>query len=191
MITEKFIDFVKEIVPSVSMETAEEVKKWIRDTERIGYESYYSREQKDLLQGDVIDGIKFILVNEEGKLMVTPKMKAMVMSTSCDIEQDDNITLCPLFENSDLKESVVDAVKNNLKYDALFINAKEIENYHIRFSVSNTVSKKYIFNALKEGRIKKIFTMSRITHYLFIVKLTLHYMRHEDAETTELRLCEQ
>ena len=89
MISEKFVDFVKQVVPSVDKEKAEELKKWIRDTENLKYESYYSSKQDDLIQGDIIDGIKFILINEEGKLYETPKMKAMVMSTSCDIEQDE------------------------------------------------------------------------------------------------------
>lgn len=189
MISEKFIEFVKEIIPTVNKEKAEELKKWIRDTEKFEYESYYSQEQNDLIQGDIIDGIKFILVNEEGKLLVTPKMKAMVMSTSCDIEQDDNITLCPLFENSDLKESTIEAVKNNLKYDAFYIDTKLLENYHIKFSICNTVNKKYIFDALAKGRIKKIFTMNMMTYYLFLVKLTIHYMRMEDEETRQLRIC--
>lgn len=187
MISEKFIDFVREVIPSIEKEKAEELKKWIRDTENLKYESYYSNEQNDLIQGDIIDGIKFILTNEEGKLFATPKMKAMVMSTSCDIEQDENITLCPLFENSDLKETALDSVKNNLKYDTFYINAKSLENYHIRFSVCNTVNKKYIFNALSTGRIRKIFTMNMMTYYLFLVKLTIHYMRREDEQTKLLR----
>ena len=187
MISEKFIDFVKDVLPTVDKEKAEELKDWIKDTEKFEYESYYSYEQNDLIQGDIIDGIKFVLMNKEGKIYITDKMKAMVMSTSCDIANDDNITLCPLFENSDLKPGTIEAVKNNLIYDTFYINSKKVEDYHVRFSVCNTVNKDYLFRALEQGKIKKIFTMSMMTYYLFIVKLTIHYMRMEDSEVKGLR----
>ncbi len=188
MICEQFIDFVKQVVPSVREEIAEDLKEWIRQTgKNIEYESYYSYEQNDLIQGDVIDGIKFILIDKNGKLFVTPKMKAMIMSTSCDIAQDNNITLCPLFENSDLNQSALYDVKHNIKYDTFYINSEAIKDCHVKFSVSNTVDKEFIYTALKEGKIKKIFTMNMLTYYLFLVKLTIHYMRIEDDEVKGLR----
>lgn len=188
MICEQFIDFVKQVVPSVREEITEDLKEWIRQTgKNIEYESYYSYEQNDLIQGDVIDGIKFILIDKNGKLFVTPKMKAMIMSTSCDIAQDKNITLCPLVENSDLNPSALYDVKHNLKYDTFYINSEAIKDCHVKFSVSNTVDKEFIYTSLKEGKIRKIFTMNMLTYYLFLVKLTIHYMRLEDDEVKGLR----
>lgn len=188
MICEQFVDFVKQVVPSVKEEIAEDLKKWIRQTgNNIEYESYYSYAQNDLIQGDVIDGIKFILIDKNGKPIVTPKMKAMVISTSCDIEQDRNITLCPLFDNSDLNGSALYDVMHNLKFDTFYIDSEAIKDSHVKFSVCNTVDKELIFNALREGKIKKVFTMNMMTYYLFIVKLTIHYMRMEDSEVKWLR----
>lgn len=188
MICEQFVDFVKQVVPSVKEEIAEDLKEWIKQTgEGIEYESYYSYAQDDLIQGDVIDGIKFILINKDGKPFVTPKMKAMIMSTSCDIAQDKNIILCPLFDNSDLNASALFDVTHNLKFDTFYINSEAIKDSHVKFSVCNTVDKELIFNSLKEGKIKKVFTMNMMTYYMFIVKLTIHYMRMEDSEVKGLR----
>lgn len=188
MICEEFVDFVKQVVPSVNEEIAEDLKEWIRQTSGdIKYESYYSDKQDDLIQGDIIDGIRFILIDKDGKVFVTEKLKAMVISTSCDIANDNNITLCPLFENKDLNESALYDVTHNTKFDTLYINSKEIDDCHVKFSVSNTVDKALIFNSLKEGKIRKVFTMNMMTYYLFIVKLTIHYMRAEDNEVIGLR----
>lgn len=40
---------------------------------------------------------------------------------------------------------------------------------------------------LREGRIKRIASLNQIGYYLFVVKLTVYFMRKEDEGTLEER----
>ena len=61
----------------------------------------------------------------------------------------------------------------------LFVNKARYPLYLIDLSTIPTM--------ISIRKNKKVFTMNMMTYYLFIVKLTIHYMRMEDSEVKNLR----
>jgi len=97
VINSKFIDFVKGALPSVSKEIADEIKDLINKfPPNTNLKSWHTAHEQDLLQGDVVDGINFIFRDDAGSILITPIMKGMILSCSCDIENDDDI-IAPVF----------------------------------------------------------------------------------------------
>ena len=86
-----------------------------------------------------------------------------------------------------MKPSTINEVKLNRKYDTLYIDTAETSEYHIRFNLVNTFKTKRVKELLSEGAIKKILSLNTIGYYLFIIKLTIHFMRAEGEEVVSLR----
>lgn len=183
----ELIDFVDSILPSVPMETKEGVQEAIAQFEKNGQQIKYLalKPLAELSQGDIISAIPFYYFDENGKQMMF-KADALILSTSCHIDQKDRLVFVPVFPLESFQGNIVELKKNKV-IDYMYIPDGNMLNSYVNFEIMNTFSKELIMSGLKSGKLKRIASLNQIGYYFFIIKLTVYLMRREDAGTLEER----
>lgn len=184
----EFIDFVHDILPSVSPELSSSAKLAIEqfNNDGLDYDFLMKTKLPYLSQGDIISDIPFIWFDNEGQQQIF-KAKGMIISTSCHIDQKDNLIIVPIYPISSFSGNIGD-LKSNKIFDYMYIKDFAMQEYFIDFSTVNTYSKEMIVKGLSTENIERILSLSQIGYYFFIVKLTVYFMREEDSQTLETRL---
>ena len=187
MLTE-FIDFVDSVLPSVNPEAKNRAKAAIEQFAHEGntFEYLLPNRLPELSQGDIISDIKFSYFKEDGS-QHTYKARGMIISTSCHIDQKEVLNIVPVLP---MEFFVGDINKRNqLKciYDYMYFPENSMEDYFVDFSKVNTYNKRLIMNGIETGSIQRLFSLSQIGFYLFIIKLTVFLMRKEDDDTMAMR----
>ncbi len=80
-------------------------------------------------------------------------------------------------------------MKANRIFDYMYFPENILQDYFVDFSRVNTYSKNLIATGIESQKIKRLFSLSQIGFYLFIIKLTVFLMRKEDEETMGKRSC--
>ncbi len=179
----EFIDFVDSVLPSVSPNFRDGAKEAIYQFEKAGKEVNYltSNVLEELSQGDIISKVPFSYFNNIGK-QITFVADAMVISTSCHIDQKDKIILAPILPLSEFSGDLA-SLKRNTIFDFMYIPDPKTLNQYICFSILGTYSKELVMHAIKIDRIKRVASLNQIGYYFFIIKLSVYLMRKEDGET--------
>lgn len=182
-----FVKFVEELFPSISPYTREEVKRSIRQFETLGRHTKFCLAQpfEFLSQGDIIGNIPFVRFNEKGE-QSTLSTKGMLISNTCDAENDDSILFAPLVPLSKITGDI-HAMKNNLNYRLLYIPDADLDDYIVDLSLVNSYSRKLIEGGMTAGKIQKFSSLNKLGYYLFLSKLTVHMMRPEDSGVQSMR----
>ena len=183
----ELIDFVDSILPSVPMGTKEGAQEAIAQFEKEGEQIKYLtlNPLSELSQGDIISAVPFHYFDENGKQMMF-KADALVLSTSCHIDQKNKMVLVPVFPIESFVGNKVELIKNKV-IDYMYIPDGNMANRYVDFEIMNTFSKDLIMSGLKSGRLKRIASLNQIGYYFFIIKLTVYLMRREDAGTLQER----
>lgn len=183
----EFIDFVDSILPSVSPDFRDGAKKAILQFEKEGHTLNFltADKLKELSQGDILSKVPFTYFKEDGEQCIFTA-DAMVISTSCHIDQKEKIILVPVFPLISFTGNKYDLQKNII-YDYMYIPDSQMGDKFVDFSILCTYSKSLIMEGIKRGRIKRIASLNQLGYYFFIVKLTVYFMRKEDSGTLEER----
>ncbi len=183
----EFIEFVDSILPSVPMETKEGVQEAIAQFEKGGEQIKYLtlNPLSELSQGDVISAIPFYYFDENGNQQVF-KSDALVLSTSCHIDQKDKLVLVPVIPLKAYEGNLVELKKNKV-IDYMYIPDGNLIDMFVDFEIMNTFSKDLIMKGIKNEKIHRVASLNQIGYYFFIIKLTVYLMRREDAGTLKER----
>lgn len=183
----ELIDFVDSILPSVPMETKEGVQEAIAQFEKEGQQIKYLtiNPLSELSQGDVISAVPFQYFEEDGR-QKTFKAEALVISTSCHIDQKDKLVLVPVLPLDSFEGNLVELKKNKV-IDYMYVPDGNLLNSYINFEIMNTFSKELIMSGINSGKITRVASLNQMGYYFFIVKLTVYLMRREDAGTLKER----
>lgn len=183
----ELIDFVDSILPAVPMDTKEGLQAAISQFEKEGHQIKYmtSIPLSQLSQGDVISKIPFIYFDENGNQKQF-KSEALVLSTSCHIDQKDKLVLVPVLPLEGFKGNLTELKKNKI-IDYMYIPDADMDNRFIDFEIMNTFSKDIIIQGLNNGKLMRIASFNQVGYYLFIIKLTVYLMRREDSGTLQER----
>lgn len=183
----EFIDFVDSILPSVSPDMREGAKNAILQFEKTGEQLKYMmiNPLEQLSQGDVLSKVPFIYFEEDGSQR-TFAADALVLSTSCHIDQKERIVLAPVLPIENFCGNMKDLKKNTI-FDYMYIPDAIMSEKFIDFEYMNTYSKDLIIRGIDLGKVKRIGSLNQLGYYFFIVKLTVYLMRKEDSDT----LCER
>lgn len=138
-----------------------------------------------LSQGDVISEVPFYYFDEDGAQKVF-KSAALVLSTSCHIDQKDKLILVPVFPLKAFQGNLVELKKNKV-IDYMYIPDGKLTDMFVDFGVMNTFSKVLIMKGIKDKRIHRVASLNQIGYYFFVIKLTVYLLRREDAETLKER----
>ena len=176
----ELIDFVDSILPSVPMGTKEGVQEAIAQFEKDGEQIKYltANPLSELSQGDIISAVPFYYFDNDGNQKMF-KTDALVLSTSCHIDQKDKLVLVPVFPLTSFKGNFVELKKNKV-IDYMYIPEGILINSYVNFEIMNTFSKELIMSGLKNGKLTRVASLNQIGYYFFIIKLTVYLMRRED-----------
>lgn len=183
----EFIDFTKSLFPSIDPYIADEVKESLKQFEENGsrYKCFTNCSFSFLSQGDILDKLKFIKVNEEGHI-IEKELKALLLSNTCDAENDDVLLFAPLIPLTNLKVNH-DTLKKNRIYKLLYFPGHRYNNYVVDLSLVSSFSKVLVNKLLEKEIIQKEASLSDFGYYLFLTKLTVHFMRPEDTKVQKMR----
>ena len=183
----ELIDFVDSILPSVPMGTKEGVQEAIAQFEKAGEQIKYltANPLSELSQGDIISAVPFYYFENDGNQKMF-KADALVLSTSCHIDQKDKLVLVPVFPLTSFKGNLVELKKNKV-IDYMYIPEGILINSYVNFEIMNTFSKELIISGLKNGKLTRVASLNQIGYYFFIIKLTVYLMRREDIGTLNER----
>ncbi len=186
MISE-FVSFVEELFPSITPYTKEQVRQAIRQFEQSGQQYKYCMHEpvSYLAQGDIVDALPFIKYDEKGNQSLL-KTKGILLSNTCDAENDDVVVFAPLLpiDKIKLERSVV---TSNLIYRFLYIPDSNLLDYVVDMSLINSFSKNLIETGIVQNKLNKVASLNQFGYYLFLCKLTVHLMRPEDREVQTVR----
>ncbi len=187
---EEFIDYSNQIFPAIDSSIKNSIKNALRQFDINKFSWFTTKNLGGICQGDILNKIYFTFQKENGKSIVFPT-KAMVISNSCDIENDEYILLAPLIPYLNTDE-FNDEQKQNLlnnKYNGkMCLSCSSIENYYIDFSRIQSFNKKLIFYLVSSDKIKLEYSLSQFGWYFLLTKLTIHFMRIEDHNLFSSRL---
>lgn len=186
MLTE-FIDFVDSILPSVSPSLRDDAKDAILQFEKNGEQLKYMmlNPLEQLSQGDILSKVPFSYFEDSGE-QKTFAADALVLSTSCHIDQKDRIVLVPVFPLDRFEGNMLD-LKRNIIFDYMYIPDVIMADKFIDFEYMNTYSKELIMNGISRERIRRVGSLNQLGYYFFVVKLTVYLMRKEDSDTLSER----
>ena len=177
------IDFVYGTFPVVPYEVKEKAKECVRQFNADGTPLDYLMQTplEEISQGDIFSEIKFQYFNEDGILGVF-SANAIIVNTSCDIDNKDTVSFAPLFN---LRDEAInkDAIQRNEVISYMYIPDNKLENEYANFGYTTTYEKSFILKMIEEKKINRIASLSQIGYYFFVVKYATFMLRREDPET--------
>lgn len=183
----EFVKFVEQLFPSIEPYIAQNVKDVLIQFEKTGntYTCFINKPLDYLAQGDILEELPFYKIDDDGALLEY-KTKGLLLSNTCDAANDDNILCAPMLPLVKL-EVERSTVKKNQIYNLLYFPDNIFSEYVVDLSLINTFSKFVIKKALEKNIIKKTASLSTFGYYLFLSKMTIHFMRPEDLTVQEER----
>ena len=158
----EFIDFVDSVLPNVPKDTENAAKYAIEQFEKDGEKIKYLtlKPLNDLSQGDIISNIPFYYIDSEGYAQYFIS-EAMVISTSCHIDQRDRLVLAAVFPLSKFNRNV-DELKKNQIYNYMYISDGEMQDKYICFDYLTSIDKEMILKSIENGKIKRLESLNQM-----------------------------
>lgn len=183
----EFVEFTQNLFPAISPYVKERTEDAIKQFELSGKKVnlFNGRAYDFLAQGDILDGIPFTRMEENGEISACVG-KGIIVSNTCSADHDDEIVIAPLLKVELLGLNRADII-NNLHYRLLYFPDERYEEYVVDFSLMNTFNKNILNEMIKQQRVHKESSLNQFGFYLFICKLTVCFMRPEDREVQEDR----
>lgn len=183
----EFIEFVDASFPSIPYAEKDKAKEAVEQFKKTGKTVNYLHGNllSEFSQGDILSDIPFLFFGDDGKQHIL-KSKAMVINTSCHIENKGYLTFVPLL-NIDNRVGNLKDIQNNTIYEYMYLPDDKLKDFYIDFSMPSTYSKGIIDRALEDGKVRRIASLSQIGYYLLIVKLNIYLTRREDPITQAQR----
>lgn len=185
----EFITFLEELFPSINPYTAEQARIALRQFELSGktYQHIFFRPFEFLAQGDVVGEIPFVQYSVDGQQLVY-KAKGMLVSNTCSADHDNKIVIAPLIPLNEINDEDKPSITGNKIYRLLYFPDHFFSDYAIDLSMMNSFPTELINRGLQNGFLQKYASLSTLGYFLFLTKLTVHFMRPEDPDVQEQRL---
>lgn len=181
----EFIEFCKQLFPSIDPYTKEQAKEAMRQFEEIeGPVLARTDNNNELLQGDIFSEIPFYYMDENGEFRIILR-KAQLLSNTCDATRDEQLLFAALHPLEALKnnQSMKANIVRNKRYSAFYLPDRILQDEYIDFELINTMPRATFNKLLEEQKVHKIASLTMVGYYMFICKLTVFFMRPEDEET--------
>jgi len=187
---EEFINYSNQIFPAIDSSIRHSIKDALKQFDINKFSWFSTDDLGGLCQGDILNKIPFTFQEENGKFYAFPT-KAMVISNSCDIENDKDILLAPLIpylDTDEFNENQKQDLLNNKYNGKMCLSYSSVGNYYIDFSRIQSFNKNLIVNLIDSNKIKLEHSLSQFGWYFLLTKMTIHFMRIEDHELFSTRL---
>lgn len=187
---EEFINYSNQIFPAIDSSVRNSIKEALRQFDINKFSWFSTVDLGGVCQGDILNKIPFTFQEEDGKSYAFPT-KAMVISNSCDIENDKYILLAPLIpylDTDEFDENQKRDLLNNKYNGKMCLSYSSVGNYYIDFSRIQSFNKNLIVNLINSNKIKLEYSLSQFGWYFLLTKMTIHFMRVEDHKLFSTRL---
>ena len=91
------------------------------------------------------------------------------------------LRLAPLVPLSVISDVDRGAIANNHINRLLYLPDQHFPDNVVDLGALNCFSKELIESGLKCGKLKKLASLNTLGYYVFLIKLTVHFMRPEDT----------
>ncbi len=185
----EFIDFCKELFPSISPYTREQAKRAMQQFEGIqGPVLAQTCNTFDLLQGDIFSEIPFFYTDDNGDLKII-RRKAQLLSNTCDATRDKTLLFAAIHPLADIQEnpSMISNITKNQRYNTFYLPDGVLENEFVDLELISSISRESFLKLHDEKKVDRIATLTLVGYYMLICKLTVFFMRPEDASVNTAR----
>ena len=187
---EEFINYSNQIFPAIDKSVRNSIKEALKQFDINKFSWFSNNDLGGICQGDILDKVPFTFQDESGesKAFLT---KAMVISNSCDIENDKYILLAPLIpylDTNEFNENQKEDLLNNKYYGKMCLSYSSVGDYYVDFSRIQSFNKSLIINLVNINKIKLENSLSQFGWYFLLTKMTIHFMRIEDHKLFSTRL---
>ena len=186
----EFIEFCKELFPSINPYTRDQAKRAMEQFENLYGNPKLVTHPKDgeLYQGDIYTEIPFLYINEFGEQTCIMR-KAQLLTNTCDAVRDDILIFAAIHPCEEFSKEQKDltSIKRNRTFRLFYIPDPETKDLLIDFSLLTTLSRTTFQSLLQKGMVHRVAALSQIGYYMFICKLTVFFMRPEDAQVNKDR----
>jgi hypothetical protein len=183
-----YIDFVSSLFPAINPYTQKSAKKALEQFYQNGkeFKCFTTVHFDGLCQGDIINELPFSLINDDDEIYEL-KRPAIIISNSCDIENDEMLLAAPLI---DIEELSIDetTLRNNRFFRLLYFPDEVYKDYVVDLGLISPFPIDKIDKAIREGKIIRSLSLNLVGYYLLISKITVHLLRPEDSMVQSLRL---
>ena len=184
---DEFVEFVQNIFP-LDTQKGDNVRKALRQFSSQGrsLQYFFTTPFGFLAQGDIIDPIIFTKIEDDGE-ETSFTTKGLVVSNTCDVENDEQIIIAPMLPLSNFGKLRTALVRNEIM-NLLYLPEGNVTDCVADLSLMNAFPSNLIKNYIELGKIRKIESLNQFGYYLFLTKLTIHFMRPEDQAVQVERL---
>lgn len=180
-----FIDFVASLFPSISPYVQEQTRRSLEQFYEHGktFECYNNKNLKGICQGDIIENVAVPIIESDGTISSAIRT-VLIISNSCDIENDDYILIAPFysFNEAGFSQSQISELKNNRFFGKMYFPDVSEGQIFADFSYIQSMPKQYFENGIKSNHMKIKHSLNLVGFYLLLCKLTIHFMRPEDKQ---------
>lgn len=182
----EYARFVKELFPSIDPATTKQL------LETAGFkgftdEQYFATQLGDkLCQGDVVAGLRWVYEKEDGTFW-RPTYPGMLMSHSCDVDNDDWLCFAPCFDFDPAVNNAADVKKNEV-YDVYYLPPHQGRAARVAdFAMMQSMRAERIIAGLNNGSLTRVEHLTPLGYYHFVSKLTVHFLRPQPPEDVRYR----
>jgi len=186
----EFIDFCRQLFPSINPYTAEQAKRVMSQFENINSPILASKSYDfDLLQGDIFTEIPFLYIDRSGEVRKAI-FKAQLLSNTCDATRDDNLIFAAVQSLDDFcnNPGMIQGIRANKRFNAFYLPDEITKNYFVNFELLTTINRETFIELYNKKLVNRIATLTSVGYYMLISKLTVFFMRPEDMETNDSRV---
>ena len=180
----EFIDFCKELFPSINPYTKEQAKKAMQQFEGTqGPVLSQTCNTFDLLQGDIFSEIPFFYTGADGEVQLI-RRKAQLLSNTCDATRDKTLLFAAIHPLDELQEnpSMISNITKNQRYSTFYLPDDTLKNEFVDFELISSISREFFLKLYNEKKVDRIATLTLTGYYMLICKLTVFFMRPEDTD---------
>lgn len=183
----EFVDFVNSVLPSVSPDFKDDAKEAIIQFEKEGHQLKYMTLQplEYLSQGDIVSKLPFYYFEKDGKQKQFVA-DAIVLNTSCSIDNKKRLTFASVLP-LEIFDGNEGELRKNTVFDYMYIPDGVLNDKFVDLGIMNTFNKEMIVKGIENGNISRIGSLNQLGYYFLVIKLTVFFMRKEDAQTLEDR----
>ena len=186
---EEFGELLGQLFPASDPDVVQKFVEALRRDRPISKELYAATMPDGLCQGDIVGPVPFKLLGDDGT-WAESMSEGLVLSNSCDIENEDIVNLALCFSYRQFVSETQHAkppdfsqtIARNLISQFLYLPAvPTIGDTVCDLSIVTSLSRRHVQAEMARGTIRRMSAFSQFGYYLFISKLSVHFLRPEQG----------
>ncbi|MFC5407380.1 hypothetical protein [Cohnella soli] len=191
----EFIDLVQEIFPSIDPDTASNAYRALEKELKSRNRPHLDIFRTSLLglpsQGDIFTNLVLPYVNDEGELASFDDSIGMLLTCGCDFDRDQHVKFAVAHPLDVLVEAGLNPtdIRNQVITGFMYLPLFEHKGreYVVDFSVISSFNTTLLRKLIEAGQIERIRSLNDFGYYLLLAKLSIHFLRPEDNDSSAER----